>query len=493
MKKYFGKLCLGGVFLFSLSMSLTSCEDILGEWSRPTPGNNTPSGGGSSTIAITSVTLNKAYLRFDKNVLTAQTLTATVAPDDATDKTVTWESSDESVATVDENGQVTPKTKGTVTITATAHDGSGIKATSTVIVYDKIVDISSGAVTVTANEEWLINGNGTATAVTNGITIGDGATVTLKGINISKQIACAGTATIILADGSTNTVDASGIDYNAAIKVGGAGKTLTIDAETEGTGTLTAKGGSNAAGIGTSRNETGGNIVINGGRVTATGGLEGAGIGTGLAEVLTKFGDITINGGTVTATGGGSAAGIGTGRANNGSNTCGAITIIDGTVTAEGGDSGAGIGTGDAVSNTNTCGAITINGGTVTAKGGYSGAGIGTGNDNGWTNKCDDIKINGGTVIATGGEKAAGIGTGAANNETNECGAITIGTGVTSVTATKGTGTGSFNSIGTGKNSSGTQKCGTITIGGVEYWDGAAYQNGGNTYLTGDIIYTPAP
>ena len=41
MKKNFGKLCLGGVLLFSLSMSLTSCDpyldDVLGEWSRPTP------------------------------------------------------------------------------------------------------------------------------------------------------------------------------------------------------------------------------------------------------------------------------------------------------------------------------------------------------------------------------------------------------------------------------------------------------------------------
>ena len=405
MKKYFEKLCFGGALLFGLSMSLTSCEgaldDILGEWSRPTPGNNTPSGGGSSTIAVTSVKLDEAYLRFDKNVLTAQTLTATVAPDDATDKTVTWESSDESVATVDENGQVTPITKGTVTITATAHDGSGMKATSTVIVYDKIFDISTGDANVTAGESWLIKGNGNNVAQS--ITIGDGSSATLLDVFITQPITCSATATIILADGSTNTIDASGINNKAAIQIGGTGKTLTIDAETVGDGQLTAKGGSKAAGIGTDydsdANVEGGNIVINGGTVTAKGGDNGAGIGTGTV--------------------------------NDSDNTCGAITINGGTVTAEGGSNAAGIGTGKANDGSTTCGAITINGGTVNA---------------------------------TGGNNAAGIGTGLASGHSNTCGDITIGTGVTSVTATKGGGSPSPNSIGKGAAVGGTQNCGTITI-----------------------------
>ena len=68
---------------------------------------------------VTSVTLNKtsASLKVGETV----TLSATVGPDDATDKTVTWTTSDATVATVS-NGVVTAKKLGTATITAKAGD-----------------------------------------------------------------------------------------------------------------------------------------------------------------------------------------------------------------------------------------------------------------------------------------------------------------------------------------------------------------------------------
>ena len=83
------------------------------------------------TVSVTSVTLDKTSLTLD--VGGSSTLTATVKPDDATNKAVTWSSSNENVATVN-NGVVTAVGAGTATITAAASDGSGKTATCEVTV-----------------------------------------------------------------------------------------------------------------------------------------------------------------------------------------------------------------------------------------------------------------------------------------------------------------------------------------------------------------------
>ena len=75
-----------------------------------------------TTVNVTGVTLSEtaASLTVGGETLT---LTATVLPDDATDKTVTWTSSDPTVATV-ADGVVTAVAAGTATITATATNGT---------------------------------------------------------------------------------------------------------------------------------------------------------------------------------------------------------------------------------------------------------------------------------------------------------------------------------------------------------------------------------
>ena len=80
----------------------------------------------SMSVPITHITLSQssATLLEEESL----TLTATVAPDNATDKTLTWSSSNPSVATVDNMGKVTAIALGTTTITATANDGSGVSA-----------------------------------------------------------------------------------------------------------------------------------------------------------------------------------------------------------------------------------------------------------------------------------------------------------------------------------------------------------------------------
>ena len=80
-------------------------------------------------IGVTSVTLDKTDLTLDVNG-TAK-LNATVKPDDATTKTVTWKSDNEGVAIVDNSGNVTAKAAGTATITATV-DGKSASCKVTV-------------------------------------------------------------------------------------------------------------------------------------------------------------------------------------------------------------------------------------------------------------------------------------------------------------------------------------------------------------------------
>lgn len=78
------------------------------------------------TTKVEQITLNKT-----EGVLTvgnSVTVTATVTPDNATNATVNWTSSDEKVATVDSNGKVTAVAAGNATITATSESDGDVSA-----------------------------------------------------------------------------------------------------------------------------------------------------------------------------------------------------------------------------------------------------------------------------------------------------------------------------------------------------------------------------
>lgn len=104
-------------------------------------------------IAVTNITLSKSNLEL--KVGESATLTATVLPEDATNKNVTWTSSNTEVATV-ENGVVTAVAEGNAVITVKAADGSNKAATCNVTVVqessdDPDTDISSLANTIYFN------------------------------------------------------------------------------------------------------------------------------------------------------------------------------------------------------------------------------------------------------------------------------------------------------------------------------------------------------
>ena len=93
----------------------------------------------AATVPVTSVSLDKTSLELTEGG--TGTLIATVEPNNATNRNVTWESSNTSVATVDANGLVTAVSAGTATITVTTGDG-GKTATCEVTVTAATVPVT---------------------------------------------------------------------------------------------------------------------------------------------------------------------------------------------------------------------------------------------------------------------------------------------------------------------------------------------------------------
>ena len=220
------------------------------------------------------------------------------------------------------------------------------------------------------------------------ISIPDGATITLKGVNINGNGAIDGAGITCLGDANIMILgynEVTGYNNGAGIFIP-EGHTLTID----GDGYLYAQGGNNSAGIGGNANTNNGNIVINDGIIDArAGGSYAAPIGSGYSNYNDiESGNITINGGVISAS----------------SNYAAAI------------GSGCGEGVGD----------IVINGGYIEAFSHDGGAGIGAGKDG----HCDSILIEGSVAkVRAYAEDSNSQKIGAGSNGT--CDSITISTALT--------------------------------------------------------------
>lgn len=89
---------------------------------------------------VTGITLSQTSLSL--SIGASQTLTATILPANATNKDVTWSSSDSNIATVNKTGKVTAKASGSCIITCAAQDGSGVKAECAVTVLQSVTHIT---------------------------------------------------------------------------------------------------------------------------------------------------------------------------------------------------------------------------------------------------------------------------------------------------------------------------------------------------------------
>ncbi|AAK76905.1 uncharacterized protein YjdB [Clostridium acetobutylicum] len=118
--------------IFTFNLSLGSFREVFAD-------NN-------DAVLATAITLSKNEDKLLVNQ--TDTLTAVVTPDNASNKGVTWSSSDTNTAAVDQNGKITALKVGTVTITAATQDGSNLSSSCTVsitrlansIVLNKMVD-----------------------------------------------------------------------------------------------------------------------------------------------------------------------------------------------------------------------------------------------------------------------------------------------------------------------------------------------------------------
>ena len=248
-------------------------------------------------IPVTGVTLNETELNFSAIDETAQ-LTATVAPNDATNKNVAWESDDDAVATVDPYGLVTAKGSGTANITVTTEDGD-FEDTCEVTVHIPVTNVSLNedeitldAINATAqltatvapadatnkNVTWESDDEDVATVDNNGLVTATGigtATITVKTEEGSFKATCDVTVRIpvtgVTLDENELTLELEAIDKTAQL-------TATINPAGATNQNVTWK--SNDEDVAT---------VDNNGLVTATG------LGTAIITVTTVDGDHTAN------------------------------------------------------------------------------------------------------------------------------------------------------------------------------------------------------
>ena len=162
-------------------------------------------------IPVSSVTLDKSTAEMKSGETLA--LHATVLPEDATDRSLSWRSNNTAVATVNADGLVTAKAVGSATITATANDGSGKKATCRVTVIPTLVN----EVIVSPSTLELEVGNTTTLAVavlpataTNKVLSWTSSNTAVATVNNNGEVSAVGLGTAIITATATDGSGKSG-------------------------------------------------------------------------------------------------------------------------------------------------------------------------------------------------------------------------------------------------------------------------------------------
>ena len=284
-----------------------------------------------SVVDVSGVTVDYSNIEMKTNGYPAK-LVPDLGPNNASYKSTVWSSNNESVATVDQNGIVTPGQVGTAVITYTADNGSpddpsDDKTASCTVTVTKPAAVSyleynidTDSFTQKSTEDYttLIDSLDTITGYTafsNNIAV-LGEAGEEHWYYVDHDLAFAGRMTVL---GDVHLILKNGVTMKANVGITiNSGNSLTVYSQSENAETA----GKLTTGFGHYRDGyhyslgTGGNITINGGKISASGGFGGRGLD----------GNITINGGDVTATPGDYwAVGM-----------SGTITVNNGTVSAQG-------------------------------------------------------------------------------------------------------------------------------------------------------------
>ena len=108
---------------------------------------------GSEVIDVTNISITNK----PASIINSVQLTASILPSNATNKAVTWSSSNTSVATVNSSGLVTVVAAGTITITATSQADSSISDSANIIC--SLSDIAVTSIEVTGLNSGIVGDN----------------------------------------------------------------------------------------------------------------------------------------------------------------------------------------------------------------------------------------------------------------------------------------------------------------------------------------------
>lgn len=299
---------MSGAMILAVGLAFTSCDDILGEWSRPAPNPVTPAASKTAgTISYAESSIQKTSHDQDLTFTNPLTLMG--------DGVVSYESSNTAVASVDATGKVTIVGAGNTTIKAKVADSDTYTYATNEASYTlEVIDGYRFLKWDDATKQLVADIETNYQEITSSTTTWDGSKVLVvkdADVSITTNITLSGNTTIILCDGAKLTTRS----------INGFSKALTIYGQSAQTGKLIAQAPAVESGI-SSVSE----LNIHGGEIEAIGSSDNYGI-------IIAGGTINVYGGKLTARGG--YAGI----LNNGSVSAN-INVLGGMLEAYGGNFG---------------------------------------------------------------------------------------------------------------------------------------------------------